>query len=144
MPKISALPVADELQSADLFAIVQNSTTKRITTSLVLDYMDENITVTDDNFSGVLALNHGGTNKALTADNGAIVYSDANSFELLAATAIANKILMSGSNAAPAWSVPTYPAVSGASGKFLASDGTNIVYTTAAFPSTVGAAGVYT
>lgn len=54
--------------------------------------------------SGQLPLANGGTAKNLTADNGAIVYSDADSLELLAATAVAGKALLSGSNAAPTWS----------------------------------------
>ncbi len=86
--------------------------------------------------SGVLPLINGGTNKALTADNGAIVYSDADSFELLAATATAGKVLQSGSNAAPTWSTPTYPSASGSAGVILRSNGTNNVYSTATFADT--------
>lgn len=60
--------------------------------------------------TGVLLLANGGTSKALVADNGGLVYSDADSLEILAATATANQIPMSGSNAAPSWSTATYPA----------------------------------
>jgi hypothetical protein len=52
----------------------------------------------------------GGTGKALTAVNGGIVYTDANSMEVLAATATAGQVLRSGSNSAPSWSTATYPA----------------------------------
>jgi len=76
-------------------------------------------------WSGQLSLARGGTNKNITADNGGIVYCDADSFELLAATATAGKIIRSGSNAAPSWSTATYPSASGANGNLLTSDGTN-------------------
>lgn len=57
-----------------------------------------------------VALADGGTNNSITADNGAIPYSDANKITLLAATATANQIMLSGSNTAPSWSTATYPA----------------------------------
>ncbi len=53
------------------------------------------------------------------------VYCDADSFELLAATATAGQIPRSGANAAPTWSTATYPAAAGTSGNVLSSDGTN-------------------
>lgn len=46
---------------------------------------------------------YGGTNKNMTAANGGIVYSDADSLELLAPTATAGLPLISGSNTAPTW-----------------------------------------
>jgi hypothetical protein len=61
-------------------------------------------------WTGVLALSRGGTNKNLTADNGAIVYCDADSFELLAATDTAQRMLQSGVFNAPSWSTATYPS----------------------------------
>lgn len=60
-----------------------------------------------------ISLANGGTNKALTASNGGIVYSDADSFEILSGTATANQILLSGSSAAPTWSTLTYLATLG-------------------------------
>ncbi|MES2218977.1 MAG: hypothetical protein V4501_11265 [Pseudomonadota bacterium] len=57
-----------------------------------------------------LALDQGGTAKSLTADNGGIVYSDADSFEILAHTTTALQVLQSGNASAPAWSTATYPA----------------------------------
>jgi hypothetical protein len=88
-----------------------------------------------------LDLNLGGTGKSLTASNGGIVYSDANSFEILAPTNVTGRMFQSGNLSAPSWSTPTYPSSSGTAGKVLASDGTNIVYSSSAFPATVGATG---
>jgi len=52
----------------------------------------------------------GGTNANLTASNGGIVYSTASAFAILAGTATANQVLLSGSSTTPAWSTATYPA----------------------------------
>lgn len=78
-------------------------------------------------WTGQLSLARGGTNKNITSDNGAIVYCDSDSFELLASTATAGQILRSGSSSAPSWSTATYPATAGTSGNVLTSDGTNWV-----------------
>jgi hypothetical protein len=51
-----------------------------------------------------LSLALGGTNAALTADNGAIVYSTGSALALLAHTTTAGLCLLSGNNAAPTWS----------------------------------------
>lgn len=59
--------------------------------------------------SGIVPLSLGGTSKALTAADGGIVYSDANSFEILAPTSTANQPLLSGASGAPGWSTATYP-----------------------------------
>ena len=50
-----------------------------------------------------VALNHGGTNNAITADNGGIIYSDASKLVLLASTGTASQCLLSGNHAAPTW-----------------------------------------
>lgn len=60
-----------------------------------------------------LSMANGGTGKALIADNGGIAYSDSDSLEILPATATANQIMLSGSNAAPSWSTLTYLATAG-------------------------------
>ena len=60
--------------------------------------------------TGVLPLANGGTNKALTASNGGLVYSDADSLEILAGTATAGQIPRSGASSAPSWSTATYTA----------------------------------
>lgn len=73
----------------------------------------------------------------VTPQDGGIVYTDANSLEVLAPTAIANQVLMSGSNTAPHWSTPTYPTASGTAGQLIRSDGTNNLYTTLTFPNTI-------
>ncbi len=76
-------------------------------------------------WAGQLSLARGGTNKNITPDNGALVYCDSDSLELLAATATAGQIPRSGANSAPTWSTATYPAAAGSSGNVLTSDGTN-------------------
>lgn len=50
-----------------------------------------------------LQLAYGGTNGALTASNGGIVYSTASAMAILSGTATANLPLLSSSSAAPAW-----------------------------------------
>lgn len=52
--------------------------------------------------TGTLGLNQGGSAKAITASNGAVVYSDADSFELSAAGA-SGQCLKSGGAGAPTW-----------------------------------------
>lgn len=56
-----------------------------------------------------MTLANGGTNKNITASNGAVVWCDANSFELTA-VGVANQIFMSAGAASPVWSTATYPA----------------------------------
>lgn len=75
--------------------------------SLSIDAVEANFTL--NNIGGTLSLAKGGTNKSMTAANGGIVYSDADSLELLAPTATASQVLLSGSNTAPNWSTATYP-----------------------------------
>ena len=72
---------------------------------------------------------------------GAIPYqSAANTTTVLAATATANKILLSGSSAAPVWSTPTFPNASATSGKVIKSNGTNWIASTETYaaPGTSG------
>ena len=57
-----------------------------------------------------VSLLNGGTNAALTASNGGLVYSSGTALAILAGTATANQIPLSGSNAAPSWSTLTYLA----------------------------------
>ncbi len=61
-------------------------------------------------WTGQLGLTRGGTAASLTASNGGIVYSTASALAILAGTATANQILMSGASTTPAWSTTTYPA----------------------------------
>ena len=60
------------------------------------------LSVDDATFSGVLSLGKGGTNKSLTASNGAIAYSDTDSIELLA-PGTAGQILQSNGVGAPSY-----------------------------------------
>ncbi|MEK7573542.1 MAG: MerR family DNA-binding transcriptional regulator [Patescibacteria group bacterium] len=53
--------------------------------------------------TSVLPIANGGTNKALTLSNGGIVWSDADSFEILVANASSNKCLLSGGAGTPSW-----------------------------------------
>lgn len=91
--------------------------------------------------TGNLPLANGGTEASLTASNGGIFYSTGSAGAILSGTATANKVLMSGSSAAPSWSTPTFPNASATSGKTIRSDGTNWIASTATLsdsPSTAG------
>ena len=93
-------------------------------------------TITTGVWTGTsIALANGGTNAALTADNGAIPYSTSSAIALLASTATANKLLVSGASAAPSWSIPTFPNASATSGKIITSDGTNWIASTTIWPN---------
>ena len=73
---------------------------------------------------------------------GAIPYqSAANTTTVLAATATANQVMLSGANAAPSWSTATYPATSGTAGNYLRSNGTNFL-SSAIQPADLSGAGV--
>lgn len=87
-----------------------------------------------------LALTRGGSNKSLTAVNGGILYTDADSHEVSAAGS-SGQILRSGGAGAPTWSTATYPATAGTAGKLLVSDGTNIISSTPTYPNSGGTAG---
>ncbi len=78
------------------------------------------------NITGQISLTNGGTNASLVASNGGIFYSNASAGAILAGTAIANKLLMSGANSAPNWSVATYPS-STTINQILYSSDTNVV-----------------
>lgn len=57
-----------------------------------------------------VTLAQGGTNNALTASAGGIVWSDASKLNILAGTSTANQLLLSGNAATPSWSTSTYPS----------------------------------
>lgn len=76
------------------------------------------------------ALANGGTNAALVASNGGIVWSNASQLQILAGTATARQMLQSGATATPAWSTATWPATTTA-GTVLASGSANAVTATA-------------
>lgn len=73
-------------------------------------------TITTGVWTGTnIALANGGTSASLTASNGGIVYSTGSAMAILAGTATASQVLLSGSSTTPAWSTATYPATTTAS-----------------------------
>jgi len=76
--------------------------------------------------SGILPLANGGTNANLTASNGGIFYSTGTAGAILAGTATANQVLMSGSSSAPSWSTATYPAITTANQLLYSSAGNTV------------------
>ena len=62
------------------------------------------------NLDTPVSLANGGTNANLTASNGGVFYSTSTAGAILAGTATANQVLLSGSSTTPAWSTATYPA----------------------------------
>ena len=75
--------------------------------------------------SGIASLAQGGTNANLTASNGGIFWSNATQAQILAGTATANQMLMSGSSSSPSWSTSTWPA-SVAKGNILNASAANV------------------
>lgn len=71
-------------------------------------------------------LTNGGTNAALTASNGGILYSTASAAAILAGTATAGQIIRSGASTAPSWSTATYPATV-AQGDVLYGSAANVI-----------------
>lgn len=68
-----------------------------------------------------LALALGGTNNALTANAGGILWSDSTKLNLLAGTSTSNQLLLSGNAATPVWSTSTYPTTNAANTLLYAS-----------------------
>lgn len=68
-----------------------------------------------------VALNLGGTNAALVANNGGIVWSNATQLQILSGTATARQMLQSGATSTPAWSTAIYPATTTANRLFYSS-----------------------
>jgi hypothetical protein len=68
-----------------------------------------------------LSLANGGTNAALTANNGGIFYSSASAGAILAGTATAQQLLLSGASTTPQWSTSTYPLTNAANSLLYAS-----------------------
>lgn len=93
-------------------------------------------------WTGLLGLTRGGSNANLVASNGGIVWSNASQMQILAGTATASKMLLSGATATPSWSTSTIPTSAGATAnKVLLSDGTNYVLSTPTFPNASATAG---
>lgn len=74
----------------------------------------------------ILALIHGGSNCNCVASNGGIVWSNASELQILAGTATANQILLSGATATPAWSTATFPTTVAGAGQVLNSTAANV------------------
>lgn len=89
-----------------------------------------------------VSLGDGGTGASLTANDGGIFYSNASTGAILAGTATASQMLLSGSSSAPAWSSATFPA-STVTNQLLYSSTTNTVVglATAASATLVTSAG---
>lgn len=60
--------------------------------------------------TGTLGLGNGGTNHALTASAGGIVWSDSSKLNILAGTSTANQMLISGDAVTPSWTTNTWPS----------------------------------
>lgn len=71
-------------------------------------------------------LGSGGTSAALTANNGGLVYSNATTLAILAGTATARQIPLSGATGAPTWSTATYPSTIAAN-QLLYANATNTI-----------------
>ncbi len=116
--KISALPAVGSALSTDFFPVVQAGVTSKETLLQVSTLFGF------DPSTNLLALSKGGTNANLTAAIGAIPYSTASAFALLAA-GTTGQLFRSGGAGAPTWTTATFPAIAGTSGNVLVSDGTN-------------------
>lgn len=84
-------------------------------------------------FLNPLGMPYGGAGAALTPSAGGLVYSGASSLAILNGTATAGRIPLSGANAAPAWSMSTWPATA-AQGTML-NAGTANTWTATATPT---------
>lgn len=99
---------SSDIQAGDRVSVVSgtlfSTTTWMMTQTSAITVGTTAITWEEQSIAAITPLSKGGTGAALTADNGAIFYSNASTGALLAATATANLALVSGSNAAPSWS----------------------------------------
>lgn len=91
--------------------------------------------------SGTLPPGSGGTGGTSFTAHGVLI--GAGSSALVVGTAGTSGQLWQskGSSTDPNWTTPTYPAISGSTGKVLLSDGTNIIYSTPTFPNASATAG---
>jgi hypothetical protein len=75
-----------------------------------------------------------------TANSGVLVTSSSGVPSILLA-GTTGQVLQASTAGTPAWSTPTYPTASGATGAILISDGTNYIASTSLWPNTVGTSG---
>lgn len=87
-----------------------NGNTAWLLTSVIAVVGTDAVTFTQFGVSFPVSLANGGTGASLVASNGGIFYSSATAGAILAGTATALQILMSGANTTPAWSTAVYPA----------------------------------
>jgi len=80
--------------------------------------------------TSVLGLSNGGSAKALTASNGGIVYTDADSMEVLANPGASGRLVQAQNAAAPIWTTSSYPSASSA-GTILNAQSANTIIATA-------------
>lgn len=111
----TATAVALSVEGTEDQVLVNGTFGTPMTGALVLTTPQDIGTTSTPTFGGLtlttpLALTSGGTSKSLTASAGGIVWTDADSMEILAGTATANQLLLSGNLASPSWSTSTYPA----------------------------------
>jgi len=78
----------------------------------------------------------------LSASSGGIVYGTATNLGITAAGA-SGQLLQSQGTAAPIWTTATYPTTAANAGRFLASDGTNVVNSAYAIPTAIGTLGTF-
>jgi hypothetical protein len=135
---------AAEIQPGD-FVIITSGTLQAnsswIETETVVTVGTDPIIFAQFSASIPVSLANGGTGASLIASNGGIFYSTATAGAILAGTATANQLLMSGSNTAPHWSTATYPSTASSAGKILRADGTNWAASTATYPDVATSAG---
>lgn len=88
-----------------------------------------------------LSLADGGTNAALVASSGSIVYSTASAMAF-SAVGSAGQLLQSSGAGAPGWTTATYPSVATNAGTLLRANGTNWIPSTADFADTYAASNI--
>jgi hypothetical protein len=101
-----------QINAGDLVIITAGNTLTNsswIETATVTTIGTDPITFSQFSASLPISLANGGTGASLVASNGGIFYSTASAGAILAGTATANQMLMSGASTAPIWSTSTYP-----------------------------------
>lgn len=132
--KISALPPVASSLFTDFGPFVQGGVTSQATLLQIATLFGF------DSTTHLLSMARGGTNANLTAALGAVPYSTASAFALVAPGTV-GQLFRSGGAGAPTWTTATFPTTGGPVGNILISDGTNYVSSTSLWPNTVGTVG---